>query len=276
MKMPGPYVPLDVNYSRDRAIAAAGEAAELLFVRGMAYCKSSYTEGFIADFELPIVAARLGKVRQRVESLVREELWLAVPGGWHVRSWSRWNESSEDQKAKRERDAERQRRKRAGDTAVSPNGVTADVQRDTAVSPGPKTEKRRDREETELNPSSDAASPRPDVERLCTLLADLVEQNGSKRPTITERWRSACRLLIDTDQRTETQVEAAIRWCQADEFWRSNVMAMPKLREKYDQLRLSVSRNRAPPIRQSTTDLRVADAYALADKFAGYENGDGS
>lgn len=28
------------------------------------------------------------------------------------------------------------------------------------------------------------------------------------------------------------------RWCQGDEFWRSNVQSMPKLREKFDQLRL--------------------------------------
>lgn len=44
------------------------------------------------------------------------------------------------------------------------------------------------------------------------------------------------------DGRTPAQIETAIRWCQGDEFWRANIMAMPKLREKYDQLRLAAKR----------------------------------
>lgn len=84
--------------------------------------------------------------------------------------------------------------------------------------------------------------PRDDVERLCAHLADRIEANGSKRPTITRRWRDAARLLLDRDNRTEEQVVRAIDWCQADEFWRSNILSMPKLREKYDQLRLAAQR----------------------------------
>lgn len=84
-----------------------------------------------------------------------------------------------------------------------------------------------------------------DVTRLCEHLADRVEGNGSKRPTITERWRDAARLMLDTDGRTEDQVHRAIEWCQGNEFWRANVLSMPTLREKYDQLRLQAERERA-------------------------------
>lgn len=83
---------------------------------------------------------------------------------------------------------------------------------------------------------------RPDVERLCTRLADRIEANGSRRPVISRKWRDAARLLIDKDGRTEEQVLAAIDWCQDDEFWRSNVMSMPTLRDKYDRLRLDAIR----------------------------------
>lgn len=83
---------------------------------------------------------------------------------------------------------------------------------------------------------------RADVESLCTYLADKIEANGSKRPTVTTRWRDACRLLLDKDGRTVDQVRAAIDWSQADEFWRANVLSMPTLREKYDQLRLAAAR----------------------------------
>jgi hypothetical protein len=83
--------------------------------------------------------------------------------------------------------------------------------------------------------------PRNDVERICAHLADKIAANGSKRPRITDRWRTAARLLLDNDGRTVDQVMRAIDWCQADAFWRANVMSMPKLRERYDQLRLKAS-----------------------------------
>lgn len=111
--------------------------------------------------------------------------------------------------------------------------------------------------------------PRLDIERLCQHLADRIEANGSKRPAITKKWRDSARLLLDKDGRTEEQVRAAIDWCQADEFWRGVVMSMPKLRDKYDQMRLQARRTTSGPApassapRRSTTDERVAAAQAL-------------
>lgn len=94
------------------------------------------------------------------------------------------------------------------------------------------------------------ADERPDVERICEHLAAAIVANGSKRPRITAGWRTSARLLIDRDERTEQQIHTAIDWCQADEFWRANVLSMPKLREKYDQLRLDAQR------RASTSNAR--------------------
>ena len=102
-----------------------------------------------------------------------------------------------------------------------------------------------------------AEQPRPDVDRLCTHLADCIEANGSKRPTVTARWRDSARLLLDRDGRTEDQVHACIEWCQRDEFWRSNVMSMPKLREQYDQLRLKAQAEKKKP-QQNGLDLEAA------------------
>lgn len=106
-------------------------------------------------------------------------------------------------------------------------------------------------EPPEKNPSSDAA--RLDVERICKHLADRIEANGSRRPAVTERWRKSARLMLDVDQRTEEKIVKAIDWCQADEFWRSNILSLPKLREKYDQLRLAAAR----PV-GTTASVRIA------------------
>lgn len=98
-----------------------------------------------------------------------------------------------------------------------------------------------------------AITSRPDVERLCKHLADRIEANGCKRPAIGKKWRDAARLMIDRDGRTEQQITTAIDWCQENEFWRSNILSMPKLRDKYDQLRLQAGRKPGNN-RQAETD----------------------
>ena len=79
---------------------------------------------------------------------------------------------------------------------------------------------------------------------LCRMLCDLIEGNGSKRPNITKAWHDAARLMLDKDDRDPDKAARLIRWCQDDEFWRSNILSMPKFREKYDQLRLQAEAER--------------------------------
>lgn len=112
---------------------------------------------------------------------------------------------------------------------------------------------KKDLKELTTTTTSITSEIRGDVERVCGHLADRIEANGSKRPRVGPRWRMAARLLIDADGRTEDQIIKAIDWCQADTFWKSVVLSMPKLREKYDQLRLAAQRG-SPNSRQQQTD----------------------
>jgi hypothetical protein len=108
-------------------------------------------------------------------------------------------------------------------------------------------------------------APRDDVQRLCARLADRIEANGSKRPAITKRWQDAARLMLDRDGRGEEHVAKAIDWCQDHEFWRANILSMPKLREKYEQLRLQASRaSGTQRTRQQETDEQAARQMARA------------
>lgn len=105
--------------------------------------------------------------------------------------------------------------------------------------------------ESPVEPTSKETSGKPDSimdidpehRRLCDLLADLIEANGSKRPTITKAWLDAVRLMITRDGREADKIERCIRWCQDDEFWRANVLSMPTLRKQYDKLRLAAQRS---------------------------------
>lgn len=123
----------------------------------------------------------------------------------------------------------------------------------------------REKNLTEEETSSLLAADRPDVDRLCQHLADRIAANGSRRPAIGKAWLDAARLMLDLDQRTEAQVHAAIDWCQADEFWRANVLSMAALRKQYDRLRLAAQRGTGRPERpRSTTDDRVQAGLTLA------------
>ena len=118
---------------------------------------------------------------------------------------------------------------------------------------------------TEPNPSTSgtaAAVPdqrsRPDVDALCALMADLVEGNGSKRPTITQAWRDQCRLMLDKDVRDPAKAAALMRWTAQDPFWCGVVLSLPKFRAKYDQLRLrALAEHEKRKPQRPTTDDRV-------------------
>lgn len=128
MKPPGLYVPLDVNYVTDEGIRRAGPAAELLFIRALAYSKRTQSEGLLPDYDMPVISVGLPQVRESIASLVEWELWLPVEGGWQIRSWQRWNETHKEAADKRERAADRQRRSRdrraRTPPAESPDGTT--------------------------------------------------------------------------------------------------------------------------------------------------------
>jgi hypothetical protein len=92
---PGNYVPLDVNYVRDAAVRRAGEAAELLFIRSLAYAKGAKTRGKIPDYDLDVIAVGMKNVPARVAALVESRLWIATDDGWEIRSWAQWNSANE-------------------------------------------------------------------------------------------------------------------------------------------------------------------------------------
>lgn len=104
-----------------------------------------------------------------------------------------------------------------------------------------RTEHHKSPHESQKSQDSSAASSsqqqRPDVEAVCTHLADVLEATGSKRPTVTAKWRDTTRKLIDIDGITSEQAIRAIDWAHGDDFWQAHILTPMKLREKYDTLR---------------------------------------
>lgn len=88
-------------------------------------------------------------------------------------------------------------------------------------------------------------SPNSDEFRLSKLLLDMILNRDPdfKKPDL-QRWCVHLDRLIRLDHRSAAQIEAVIRWCQADPFWRNNVLSTRKLREKFGQLYLKMKEHK--------------------------------
>lgn len=130
MKRPGIYAPLSAYYFDDAAIMEAGEDAELLYVRMLAYAaRQMEYEGFISD---GVITSRLGILPResgngtgtvpgtdagsRAGVLAELGLLSREPGGYRITGWLKWNKSAAEMGKERARD---RARKQAPDVQVS-------------------------------------------------------------------------------------------------------------------------------------------------------------
>lgn len=115
------FVKLFTRYYLDVAILRAGEAAEVLFIRGLAYSGDQESDGFIPEEALKSLATSRGKAR--VSALVREGLWEVVDGGWQIPGWAKHQITKAQLDANRESGRQRVARHRANEKARG-NAVT--------------------------------------------------------------------------------------------------------------------------------------------------------
>lgn len=109
----GPYAKLSATYYRDDAIMAAGEAAEVLFTRSLAFCAETPSNGFITDLQVALITIGLRKVEERIKTLLDYDIWQKVDDGYVVRQWLKWNPSAEEAGMVRKNDRERKAKLRA-------------------------------------------------------------------------------------------------------------------------------------------------------------------
>lgn len=216
----------------------AGNAAMGMWVRAGAWCSHHLTDGHIPTH----VVATLGTTAQ-AKALVTAALWIEEEGGYCFHDWKQSNplrvEVQEEREAAKERMRRAREAKRSGSVRAN-NGGTSPAVAVTPTRPDPTLEEKA------------AATPLPaptrsDVEGLCRYFLEAISRNGVKA-TITEKWRTEARLLLDADKRDREELRAVIDWCTQDEFWKPNVLSVPKLRVKYDQLRLAMQRAQPRPL----------------------------
>ena len=281
-----PWFKVDDKLHDHRKSRKAGKAAMGVWVLAGSWSMDNDTDGFVpAD-----VLARWG-TRADASRLVSAGLWLTDEHegekGWRFHDWSRFQPSAAVTAAKRAAEHEagirgNHKRWHAARNITDPNCEycyrVPDREPDADPIGGGESAPIPPEPVPEPTTTSNevvgvSEAPRHDVERICEHLADAIEENGSKRPTITKSWRDEARRLLDRDKRTEEEVLRAIDWCQRGEserarFWRPNVMSMTKLRAKFDVMRLQAAEEHRP-----TAPTRTQQHLALARQLAAEESG---
>ena len=148
-------------YYLDGALLRAGEAAEVLFCRGLAHCGAVESGGLIDKAVLPILIGRPGP---RAAALVREGLWLDEGTHYRIRSWDKWQDEHDAAAERRRKDRDRKRTLRG-----QVQGRSADRRRDvstvSAECPGGDVDVEREKELTPQAPSvlapPAATTPKP-------------------------------------------------------------------------------------------------------------------
>lgn len=116
------WVKLSSNYYNDPAVMRAGEAAEVLFTRALAYCGDQETDGFVpAEVLLRLTPI---KAPSRAAALVREGLWVVVDGGWRFTAWEKHQITSEQIEQTRAGNRQRQAKRRTAQRHAVTNGVS--------------------------------------------------------------------------------------------------------------------------------------------------------
>lgn len=273
----------DAAHSHRKMVEAGLPAAGLWMLAG------SWSAQHLTDGHVPAaMVSRLGATAKDARRLVAVGLWDTVADGYQFHDWEDYQPTRAEVLAQREKRSKAGRagaESRWGDgtsdgTSHADGMASAMADRmadripvaqpphahcDAPVPvPVPVPKEQEQLQVQVQDPSSVAA--RRDIDDLCAHLADKIAANGSRRPNITSRWRTACRLLLDNDGRTEQQIRAAIDWSQNDEFWRAHILSMPKLREKYDQLRLAAAARTSAGT--NPAEQRIAGHLALVDKYA--------
>lgn len=107
-------------------------------------------------------------------------------------------------------------------------------------------------------PLSDEEKKQLDIiDKLTSRLAWWVARNtGGKEKPVGQRWKQACRRMIELDQRDPREMWKVLEWCQQDEFWQANIQSFDTFRKQYGKL---VVKWRTTPANGQTRKLTNAE-----------------
>jgi len=101
------------------------------------------------------------------------------------------------------------------------------------------------------------------------LYQNILKNNPDHKEPNLHKWADDVRLMMEQDKRTEEQIEYLIDWVQKDSFWKSNILSISKLRQKFDQLAIRVKEDHK---QQNQTSNKLPRAYQSLLDWAAEED----
>lgn len=243
----------------------AGNAALGLWVRAGAWCGANLTDGALPKHMI----GTFGAQARDAKKLVSVGLWVETDAGYQFHEWSKMQPSKAEVEAEREANRQRQKewrdrnKKRNAVTDPVTDGVSNKGSNDAPTRPDPTRPSKE-----EPNGSSPKIEERPDIDRVIGGFSDMLKANDVKHKP-GQTWRNSARLLIDRDGYTPDQILYVARYATGDEFWKSNILSLPKLREKFEALKIKAQAHNNPQSQRPDRSamLRAKEADMLA-RFA--------
>lgn len=297
------FIRLSVDLPMNPKLAMIDEpAAGWAYVTALCYCGGNLTDGMFPRRVVLRLAGVDGDVAQR---LIDARLWheeghdcerCSQPdaGMVVIHDYLGHQRSADEAKSLREARREAGRRgahsRWSGPIDGKSHGNSHSKSDDNGIANGVADPWQRDdkgmaeveeEEEKKTTSSSSAARPEPqrdDVDHLCALIADHAVSFGNRRPRVSNSWKKAMRLLIDTDLALDREPLAlAVRvfeWMQNDKFWPPRILSAPKFREQFPKLRAQARHEweqgqRVIPNQRRTTDDKRASVGSLMDEVFG-------
>lgn len=244
-------------YYIDGALLRAGEAAEVLFCRALAYCGGVESAGVIDKTVLPMIVPT--RTQQRADALVREGLWVDEGAQYRIRTWDKWQDEHDVAAEKRRKDRERQREHRRKARQGEPRDSHTDPSRDSHSD-------KRDchdvdvevdvEREGEPPATQEVAASRP---KRATRVPETFPPDAEAATRLKE-WAADTCPLVELKSETENwqdwhraKGDTAKDWIASWRTW------MRRAQKDAEQS----SRRQGP----STTDQRVATGLALVEHF---------
>jgi Txe/YoeB family toxin of Txe-Axe toxin-antitoxin module len=98
------------------------------------------------------------------------------------------------------------------------------------------------------------------------LFKNILNNNPDYKEPNLQNWANDVRLMMEQDKRTEEQISYLVDWVQNDSFWKTNILSVSKLREKFDQLVMRVKENINK--QNKTVEKQLPKAYQSLQDWA--------
>lgn len=226
------WIRIDDNFPDHPKIIGLSNHAFRTHIQGLCYCGRFLTDGFIP---FAAINSMINEPENKpTDELESAGLWVRDDKGFHILNYQEYQSTKAEVEVIKTRNRERTqkwREKNRGNADVTPL-----VQISNTDVTGPHTH-------TPTHTHTPNIVSNPIHKELAEYLAERIENNGSKKPSVTETWVKEFRLMMERDDRTYEEIRYIIDWCQNDSFWRSNILSPSKLRAKFDQLRLNAEKD---------------------------------